>query len=914
MSNPTANIQFKHYLNFKNDDLGLFQIADPLKFDASEFIIEQDSKLYARDISFMNEEIDLQFIEGFFGLSDEPYQTLSGAIVSNLSHCLDYILEYNKRYGFQSQVEYILERNGTQFIIGELSFEGADTDELTYFNCKVIQNTKKALAKRREDLEIDGFATEDIDGNPITPLTTYKLLLKSKPDVQVSEWNHTANDNAYSRNFYINGSRTDIQQSCMTTNSPIVARIENTLSFLTTSLASVGGTPTLEGFTFIEALNELSNITVNISDVNAFCTQRVIDFFGDEVLSGSGYVRLVLKIGTSINSITESYILHQKDFSYVQSPFNDGNEDYQFPTDFTVNLESINSGERVYIYFEAYSDAEFHIENPNATSTLVSYNLNCIVSNAKVEMKATSTAIDTVVDACKYDDVLKHSLKAINGMDMEVPEFNNGGKFHNLFVFSGNMIRQRTDVPFYFNFKDRRDSFYNLTNGDVQINDDSAFAIQYDKFYANVENGAFLSATNDSFSMNFNKRYTVNLVDFSFKDYEKDDDEENTLDAVHTESQSSINNTRVQTTKKIEVSDIFDPFRIEKQRRDSYKETTALEGDDKIHGIDAVSLPPNARGGFTASMTHNINSEGKVQLMKESDLPSWGLLGFSVGSPFKILSSLNFGNYEVFEIDTTIITLTPISPTVQSGTGVALTQVDYPFDNVLYTNRTNEGFDIIENLLSPNNFSNLRYTIRRIFENWESYFSTCASFITDPIKNTMFKNNGLLRTQYNGGPIYVENGDIELSSLKERILSPREYEVSVIADYDKVLDIIAKYQQIETAGGFLRVQGAKGDIKKLYPSKLTYKWVDELLTIVGEERREPEFITVTRVGDIIEIDEVGYELEQLSEVFYEANGDYFTLLDNSNIKIINFTKYDRFIVQGQTFDNTTDLSQALIDL
>lgn len=898
MSNPLVQAQFKHYLNFKSDDLGLFQIAEPLKFDASEFIIEQDSKLYARDISFMNEEIDLQFIEGFFGIADEQYQTLNGSIVSHLSHCLDYILEYNKRYGFQSQIEYILERNGSYFIIGELNFEGADTDELTFFNCKVVQNTKRALAKRREDVEIDGFSNEDVDGNPITPLTTYKLLLKSKPDLQFSQWNcpNEFNQNLISQRpglatvyYYYNNCQAVLNYG-----------IDDTLSFLNSFQFNINdeNQSLANDFALIRAVDDLVDVKINIKGLEFSQSISTND-------GGDGFTENFFGIywGESIDNLSGTILL---DNTLVTD--GEGYHSYSIE-DETYNIPFIQRGHTLWVYFKTKSRESG--EPPFGSPTL---NAQTYVSKYTLKINAKSKAIDTVVDACKYDDVLKHSLKAINGMDMEVPEFNNGGKFHNLFVFSGNMIRQRTDVPFYFNFKDRRDNFYNLTNGDVQINDEGAFAIQYDKFYANVENGAFLSATNDSFSMNFNKRYTVNLVDFSFKDYEKDDDEENTLDAVHTESQSSINNTRVQTTKKIEVSDIFDPFRIEKQRRDSYKETTALEGDDKIHGIDAVPLAPSARGGFTASMTHNIDEDGRVQLLKDANLPSWALLGFGIGSPFKIVSGLNVGDYEVYETTSTIITLTPISPSTQSGTGVSLTEVEYPFDNVLYTNRTNEGFDIIENLLNPDKFSNLKYTIRRILYNWERYLSTCSSFITDPIKNTMFKNNGLLKTQFNGGPIYIENEEISLSSLQERILSPRVYEVSVIADYDKVLEIISKYQNIDSAGGFIRVQGAKGDVKKLYPQKLSYSWVDELLTIVGEERREPDFVTITKSGSIIFVDEVGYNIDELLEVIYEANGDYFTLLDNSKRKIINFTKYDRFIVEGQTFDNSTDLAQALIEL
>ena len=189
MANPLDNKEFKHYLNFMSDDMGRFEITEPVKFDASEFVIEMDG--YARHISFMNEEISLEFYDIFTVKTSEPYQSLNGTIHNNLSHCLDRILYYNKRYGFQSKIQYILERNGVEFIVGELNFEGSKTDELTYLFCKVVQNTKRAVVMRRDDTKIDAFSTESIDGDVITAVETTRVLSKSKPFNQSSEWENT---------------------------------------------------------------------------------------------------------------------------------------------------------------------------------------------------------------------------------------------------------------------------------------------------------------------------------------------------------------------------------------------------------------------------------------------------------------------------------------------------------------------------------------------------------------------------------------------------------------------------------------------------------------------------------------------------------------------------------------------------
>ena len=498
-------------------------------------------------------------------------------------------------------------------------------------------------------------------------------------------------------------------------------------------------------------------------------------------------------------------------------------------------------------------------------------------------------------------------------MEITSPDFEVGGKYYDLFAFSGNLIRQRDDVPFYITFKDRRENLA-LMNADVQINDDDAILVQYDKYYDNVENGVFNLVPDTKFNMVYNKRYACNLLEFEFKNYEKDRDESNTLDAIHTKAQFSINNTRVKNTKKISIADTFDPFKIESIRRQQFKETTALDGDDKIHALDCIQLAPNSLGGFTASMTHQIQDNGDLKLLKDAELPSWALLGFDVGNIFNITEGINIGSYTVTEIENTIITLTPSGGTVPTDEDIALTTVSYPLTNVLYTNRTDEGFDQIDNLLNGDNFSNLRYSIRRNLIEWESYISTCAEYISENPKNTEFTNNGELVTQFEGGETYTENGDIDLQTIKEGLVTPRLYDTDVVAEYDDVLDLITKYQQLATIGGFIRVSGNNGDIKKLYPQKLTYTWATKVLNIVGEERNESDDVVINIDNGVIIINNVSYDIDFSDSSVYEIVGDYLAIYDNNQIKIINFTRYNEYIVQGETFDNIYDLAQSLINL
>src|SRR5690606_21377215 len=113
----------------------------------------------------------------------------------------------------------------------------------------------------------------------------------------------------------------------------------------------------------------------------------------------------------------------------------------------------------------------------------------------------------------------------------------------------------------------------------------------------------------------FNDRYTINQFEFGYKTYEQDKDESNTIDAVHTQSQWSLDNRQVENIKKVELDHIRDAFKIEFARKQAINETTSTSDDDQLFIIDVVPLAPNSVGGFTAGLTHNINGDGNLQLL-----------------------------------------------------------------------------------------------------------------------------------------------------------------------------------------------------------------------------------------------------------------------------------------------------------
>ena len=372
----------------------------------------------------------------------------------------------------------------------------------------------------------------------------------------------------------------------------------------------------------------------------------------------------------------------------------------------------------------------------------------------------------------------------------------------------------------------------------------------------------------------------------------------------------------VENTKKIEVNHIRDPFAIESARRQGVntKESTSLDNDDKIFLIDVYPLPDGSMGGFDAKLLMRIN-DGKLEILNntlngDGTSFNWTLLGFDVGSNFEILEGVNIGNYTVFEITGTNIKLTPIgfTPTIE---GDHFIKVEYPLSNVNYVNRTNEGFTSIEKLSGGDNFSNLRYSIKRNINHWKSYLKTATKYKPNGIiQNTFFKNNGEVSTLYGAETIpTIEGANINVSDLNDAILSPMFYKTKVVASFEAIKILL---DNLATQKGFIRVVDTNEAVIKLHPTKLDYEWSTNLLTIEGEKRNESDYTTINTIGtELIEINEVGYNITLIKGRWFKIDGYFVTLYDLNSVPLINRTRFDKIKVNGVVYDSIVTLSDAL---
>lgn len=884
-------LNYKFYLNFKNtDSFGRLQITEPVGFDGASFVIEQESKRYGRDAYKINEEINLTFYKGNFEPS-EMQQLPNGTVSYHLTQGYDWLKEVIDEFGFEADVDFEIELNGVLFIPSNLDFQTCETDGFTYLSCKAVQEQSKQLIKRRADIETNIFSDEDLDGTPVTPATTENILVKAKPITQISKLE--AKEMSYNepsfgfQNFvgtslFRNLTAYDIDDTFTPFLDFYQAQLVNEPNFLETYRSDIS---------VIKAQTDLSNIVINIKGLSLTAIADDPVYVTKELTVNHGTSYVSGEFETIVLESTQDNIL------------NIVNQDYE------VNIPFVPSGGFIYIHFYMLG-----LTPSGGVTPVGNFSLN--VTSGNLEIKATSTAIDTVVKGVRYIDVIKANLKRINGYDVFAPRYDVGGEYYDQFAFTGNLIKQRDDVAFSVKFKDLMEDLQEL-NADYQITD-KLYIGQYLDYYPNKEIGVFLTAPDDSFKFSFNERYAINEFSFKYQTYEQDDSEENTTDAIHTDTQWLLSNLQVENSKEINIKYIRDAFKLEKTRKDASKDTTSTSDDDKMFLLDVVRLAPSSRGGFSALMTHNVNDDGQVQLLKDANLPSWAVLGFGVGSQFFINTDDNNGEYEVAEIENTIITLNPINPSTQSFTGESYTEVEYPYTNVAWVNRTNEGLVFSENLLNAENYANLKYSIKRNLQTWKPYIDTALMYKPNgTFKNTYFKDNGDAITRFDWETTNIqEDATITKDELTNKVITARLYETRLVAPYNDMVNVINAIDTVNadnTIGGFIRCIDNNGKVIKLYPQKLDYVPSTNELTLTGEERYEGDGVNIVITNDIVTINEVGYDINELSSPFYEVEGDYLKIYDVNKLPVINPTKYMYVTVNGQTFDSSSDLFDYLVN-
>jgi hypothetical protein len=794
MNNPIETNAFRHFLEVNGTRT---EILEPIGFDASNFVVEQKKDGYARDIFYGNSEASLEF-HYEYGINDLP----TG---------LELILEQENITGAESDVNYILQKNGVDFTIGQLDFASAETDYKSYFKCSVIQNNDRSIIKKREKIKIDLFAKEDLDKNVIDPINTSRLLLRAKPVNKVSDWSSKE-----VLNLSQIGSAFNCQVSIPISNNLVNYGIDSTLAPFDVFFKGLDVSQTQNNnYRFanrlITAKNSLSNIKLKIKGLTVNGTTNLgifsLNISRAKFTTDGDWIE---NVGTSIQPISSTGSISITN------------------QNFEIDIPDMSIGESLIISMDCFY----------SSSILRSFNMRFNrFSCESVEILATETGIDSVIEVVRYIDLIKQTYKATAGFVVNAPKYDIGGQFYDNFCFSGKLIRQIKNEPFYSTISDVNESLIEL-NADAELTGNKTVSIgQYSDFYSNVKMGSYPMLPEASAKFTKNERYLINKFSFGYDKFEQDREEDNTIDAIHTDSEWFVPNDNSINEKSVKVNYIRDAYFIESvRRRSTEKKTTSNNSDDDIFIVDGIELAPGQTNTITGVFTVQISNSQNTFKILANDNFRWDLLGFQVGNTMTVSYNNITYNLQVSAIESAIVTLAWPNPITFNGE--TYLSVTYPLTGVDLVIRTNEELDFTENIINSDNYANLRYSIKRNMSYWFSYLATVGKFIpTKEITNSYFKSNGnaIIKFSYESESI-KENALILISELSNlKILSQNIFETTIVIEFEDMVNLMGK---IQTERGYIEVDDHSGNIVKGYIVDLSHTWATNECKITLEVKND----------------------------------------------------------------------------
>jgi hypothetical protein len=872
----------KHYLNFIKPNYGRFEITEPIGFDAFSSKITQGKERFGRDKEIGGgASAELEFND-VYGKKTTPYILVNGSVCEYLTHRLDLIFQAVNEFGSECEIQYELEENSVVFTTGLIDVSESDTDTYRSFKCTIVQNTNKAIIERKKDVVVNVFSEIDTFDNPIVPLEKERILLKAKPVLQVSEWDLSVDSFDTSAGFF-EPTFWNNMQNLKTFG------IEDSLSFFDVAIAGDSSTPNIKGVgKIISAKNELTNIQVKY--------KLKVTYTGFVQFPEVSYdpMQFAIKVfKTNFDGSDWTTAVNNAEILYT-SPLIYNNDTDTLDLVLEYEMPVLYTGELLYVLGQTLSTG--------ASGSFRGVSFDDFGS--ELTITATSTAVDSVIFGVSEYNFWKQGVKSLSGLDLDADILLN-----DKYVFNGSLIRQKDDTALNFKFNDEANDLMAFLN-DYQINENNIEILSYPEYYQNIDMGFFNVLPEIGFSRTFNDRFKKITLSFGFKTYEQNRDEKNTIDAVHTDSQFLFPNKQVEGDLKVSINGIYDPFTIETSRREATNATTSLSTDDKIFKIDTVAIPEGSTNIYRGVLTMRVNEVGILEILSNNF--NWTLLGFNNGNTVT-LTGVNEGEYSILQHSQNLLELVNVGD-APDFTGTAYIEIQYPLTNVFLTNRTDEGFDVIENIEVPDNFSNLKYTIKRILTNdaWSSYLATlCKDVPNATIKNTDFKVNGELITQFEGGLLIQENADIDVIS-DAKILNKYIFKTSIAVGFEQANQLI---NDTKTIKGFIRILGADGKILRVHLQDMVMIWNDGIMDIVAEARNEIDFVKIQSTVGGVNIFEIGYDtVIDTSINWFKSDNGYFQIFDNDLKPLINPTRYDKIQVDGIIYSNDFDLYNVLLSL
>lgn len=861
----------KFYLIFSEKPNKRLQIDEPIGYSEVDFNLDQRENGMGRDVSLSGGTVKFGF-------------------TSHRTHYLKDILYYNNRYGFEADVKLInVLENGQEFI-GELDFPTAETNDFDYFDCSVILESQMQIFRRRSETKVDLFSNTTIDGETIEPLVPVNLLLKAKPSIQTSMWSLPREGMIHDGLLVYSNFSYNLKQS----------EIENSL------------TPSFENYPNI---NSRINAANKLRYLDSQSSLRNLEISYDVDID---WVYKTQNDSSSDNAtLSLQYITYAEDFEVgdlvfpgtVYSHKFTGSTDQQIKIQQVINwiVPELPRGYKLAIFWR--------IEKNTLNIGDANHRPYAQFNKADLTISAESTAYNSITPTFRLIDVMKQIAKSISGLEIFAPRYDNGGQFYDTVLTSGKLLGGNTTDPFYVSWDDLEKSFRPEHNADSEIQIDKRVFVGIEEdFYTNRECGFFDNTQFSELTKKANPLYCLNEFNFKYENFQslKENTEPNSQSTIHGQSIITPYNQKVENKKECSIKWIRDAILLDVQQRLSTKvsKDTATQDDDKIFAIDTVETVNDQQFSESTILQHTLSNN--ILFLRSSGDVNFVVLGIRIGTTFNIhYPDSNNGNYTVLAVSNTELQLQRTSggSISSANDGERLTKYTYEIkqETIPLTNRTNQGFSFVDNLISPEKYSNLRYSVERNIRNyWNSYLATVNLYHKDRVlKNTFYKNNGKCETEYDGLRVTEKEDWIPTNP----IVTPFMYENVIFANVD-FSDFITLQNNIRVKRGFIRTIDNNKRVLKLYPIKMSYENKSRQLTISGQEKFESAYLTIVKENGIIT---VNGEIKLRNLIYEIQDGQEVVLFDLQRFRLYNGVIWNKVSVNN-AIPETLEILKSWLDL
>ena len=877
MSEP----KFKHYLRFNDLPLiGTIEISEPFKFDGSTISVEQEKGRHSRTLNIFNADTSLELNRSNFELLQNSQILPDGTIFNYASQGFDYVKNEINKKGFEVNIEYVLEFQNQLYSTGKLdSLTWEIRKDTITFN--IVQNTLMKKIKVNEDILIDAFNDKDLDGNNIEPCQTHDIFLKAKPVLQKTiveskDINETFIDSALPSQavLIMNMGRNIIQSKVQDTLTPFESQ---------TYISGVDPSDVrIQHFKFVK-------LKTNATDIKVKHTVNMTYNITDGAFSGASVVALYLVYGLesefSIGSGNPKRIILYNDTSPSGTV-----KTVNLNQTFEYTIPEMSNNECIWLmwYVTGIADA----------------GVNGTVYDMSNEVELVSNAVSTVVKGIRLTDLMQHQARSI-GFTLNDAFFGVGTEYYNNFVMNGRMLGNFNNLPFNNKFKDVFQSFCDEAFADYQINDTNVTINKINEFYNDVELAVFEEIPALSNTEKPNIDYALKQIEIAFKSSSdsRTGNAEDTIDDVHTSMQVNFPSENTDGILKLDFNHIRSAQLIEEQRRkgnEVEQKTKALENDEKLFAIDCIEIPAGQTNEFSQFLSYQITVPNILKVLSNGTF-NWNNLGMVAGQQVSIKANNVVTLFEVQELTEYIATFEYLNnfPTV-NVIEEGLLVFNYVLIGVNYTNRTNEGFGLIEGVENPQNYSNLRFTLKRILNKWSSILSIASQYLPNKeLKVTEIKVNNKLETRLTSETKTIVDFEPILTNdiINDKFLNGKVYTYKVFSRFDSMLELA---NNVRNTAGFVRILTSENEVVKGFINKMNYKINSQELDLTLFGKYE---------NDVIELSNY---ISQIGT--FEVVNDFVTIYDVNGLKLFNTNYLTNFSINENVYTDEVEFSENLLTL